>query len=130
MMRLPAAIASAALVLTMPAAAQESSDTGSTISYPAEYFAEYTPLTVNDMLDRVPGIDMILSTGGPNADGDRGLGGSSNILIDGKRLAGKANEARSQLDRISAGQVRHIEIVRGTSSTLDVQNSGQLVNIV
>lgn len=130
MIRLPATIASAALVLTMSAGAQESSDTGSTINYPAEYFAEYTPLTVNDMLDRLPGIDMILSTGGPNADGDRGLGGSSNILIDGKRLAGKANEARSQLDRISADQVRHIEIVRGTSSTLDVQNSGQLVNIV
>lgn len=130
MNRLSAAVASATLLLTMPALAQESSDSGSTVSYAAEYFAEYTPLTVNDMLDRVPGIDMILSTGGPNADGNRGLGGSSNILIDGKRLAGKANEARSQLDRISADQVRRIEIVRGTSSTLDVQNSGQLVNIV
>lgn len=110
--------------------AQQATESDSTINYPAAYFAEYTPLTVNDMLDRVPGIDLILNSGGGNADGDRGLGASANILIDGKRLAGKANEARAQLDRISADQVDHIEIVRGTSASLDVQNTGQLVNIV
>jgi len=45
-------------------------------------------------------------------------------------LAGKANEASSQLDRIAANEVNYIEIIRGSSSDLDVQNSGQLVNIV
>ena len=45
-------------------------------------------------------------------------------------MAGKANEASSQLDRISADQVEYIEIVRGTSADLDVRNTGQLVNIV
>ncbi|MCI5106978.1 MAG: outer membrane beta-barrel protein [Pseudomonadales bacterium] len=110
--------------------AQESSDSDSSVRYPANYFAEFTPLTVNDMLDRVPGIDLILNNRGANADGDRGLGASANILIDGKRLAGKANEARAQLDRISADQVDYIQIVRGTSAELDVQNTGQLVNIV
>ncbi|MEQ8955299.1 MAG: TonB-dependent receptor, partial [Gammaproteobacteria bacterium] len=102
----------------------------STVTYQSDYFAQFSPLTVNDMLDRVPGIDLIVSSGGPNADGDRGLGSSSNILIDGRRLAGKANEARAQLDRISADQVSYIQIVRGTSAQLDVQNTGQLVNIV
>lgn len=111
--------------------AQDGADDDSNVTYPAAFFAQYQPLTVNDMLDRVPGIDLILNAGGgPNIDGDRGLGASSSILIDGKRLAGKANEAREQLNRIAADQVSHIEIVRGTSSTLDVQNTGQLVNIV
>lgn len=45
-------------------------------------------------------------------------------------MAGKANEASSQLDRIAANEVNYIEIIRGSSSDLDVQNSGQLVNIV
>jgi outer membrane receptor for ferrienterochelin and colicin len=113
------------------AEAQGTTEENSTISYPASYFAEYSPLTVNDMLDRVPGISLIIDQDNSNFEPDaRGLGASSQILIDGKRMAGKANEARSQLDRISADQVRSIEIVRGTSSDLDVQNTGQLVNIV
>ena len=113
-------------------AQQQEPEEGSTVTYLANYFAEFNPLTVNDMLDRVPGIDLILNGGGGSrfGGGDRGLGASSQILIDGKRLAGKENEARSQLDRISADQVSRIEIVRGTSSELDVQNTGQLVNIV
>ena len=122
------------LLLGAPLAiAQETNEDNSTVTYPAAYFAGYSPLTVNDMLDRIPGIDMVLqgeigssSFGGSN----RGLGSSSPILVDGKRMAGKSNEARAQLDRISADQVNYIQIVRGTSSELDVQNTGQLVNIV
>ncbi|MBT7678270.1 MAG: TonB-dependent receptor plug domain-containing protein [Gammaproteobacteria bacterium] len=112
---------------------QQETDENSNVTYSANYFAEFNPLTVNDMLDRVPGIDLILEQGFNSSSfggGNRGLGSSAQILIDGKRLAGKANEARSQLDRISADQVESIEIVRGTSSDLDVQNSGQLVNII
>jgi len=112
---------------------QEPDEDDSTATYPAAYFSEYAPLTVNDMLDRIPGIDLILQQQSGSSSfggGSRGLGSSSQILIDGKRMAGKANEARAQLDKISADQVNYIEIVRGTSSDLDVQNTGQLMNIV
>lgn len=110
-------------------------ESDSTVIYPASNFSQYSPVSVNDMLERIPGIDLALE-GDSSAissrfrGGNRGLGGTSRILIDGKRLAGKANEARSQLDRISAEEVAYIEIIRGTSSELDVQNSGQLINIV
>ena len=107
----------------------------STVTYPSSYFSQFAPVSVRDMLDRIPGIDLAL--GNQNdarverfLGGTRGLGGSSQILIDGKRLAGKENEARNQLSRIAAAEVQYIEIVRGTSSELDVQNSGQLINIV
>ena len=111
--------------------AQDSEDDDSTITFPASYFAQFSPTTINDMLDRVPGIELIRAGSGTlAADGDRGLGSESPILIDGKRLAGKASEADSQLARISADEVDYIEIIRGTSSDLDVQNSGQIVNIV
>ncbi len=108
-------------------------ETDSTVTYGADFFQGSGALTVNDMLDRVPGIEMILqasTTSSVSSDGNRGLGATSQILIDGKRMAGKANEARSQLARIPADQVARIEIIRGSSSNLDVQNSNQIVNIV
>ncbi len=85
------------------------------------------------MLLRIPGINLVLDTsrGGFSRfnQQNRGLGGSARILIDGKRLAGKVNEAREQLARIAAEEVDYIEIIRSTSSGLDVQNIGQVVNI-
>ena len=113
--------------------AQSAEEDDSTVRYPASFFAQYGPVSVKDMLNVIPGIGLALEGNVvPTIGGavDRGLGGSDQILINGKRLAGKANEASSQLDRISAGQVQYIEIIRGTSGDLDVRNSGQLVNIV
>ena len=124
-------ISIALLCFSNLAQAQESDNGDSTITFPASYFAQFAPTTIKDMLDRVPGIELIRSGSGSLArDGDRGLGSESSILIDGKRLAGKANEADTQLERISADEVDYIEIIRGTSSALDVQNAGQIVNIV
>jgi outer membrane receptor for ferrienterochelin and colicins len=117
----------------LSASLTQAQESESTVTYGADFFSEYGALTVNDMLDRVPGIEMILQSSGASSvssDGNRGLGASAQILIDGKRLAGKANEARSQLARIPARQVERIEIIRGSSSDLDVQNSSQIVNIV
>jgi len=113
--------------------AQSSDARESTVTYPADYFAQFAPVSVNDMLNRIPGIGLALDedpAGRFGRGNNRGLGAGDQILINGKRLAGKANEARSQLNRITADQVDYIEIVRGTSGDLDVQNVGQLVNIV
>ncbi|PCJ19692.1 MAG: hypothetical protein COA96_16140 [SAR86 cluster bacterium] len=114
------------------AGAQNSSEDDSTITYPASFFSQYGPVSVNDMLNVIPGIGLALESNEVQSfnGANRGLGGSEQILINGKRMAGKANEASSQLDRIPADQVQYIEIIRGTSGDLDVRNSGQLVNIV
>lgn len=115
-----------------PLLAQNEAADDATVTYPAAYFSEYGVVSVNDMLTRIPGIGLALEGNQVPSfgDNDRGLGASSQILINGKRLAGKANEASSQLDRIAAEQVDYIEIIRGSSGDLDVRNSGQLVNIV
>jgi outer membrane receptor for ferrienterochelin and colicin len=121
------AITSASQVL-----AQQASDTlndDSTVVYAADYFAEYSPVSVNDMIDRIPGIGLALNR--RNGGGGRGLGsGEGEILINGQRITGKSNEGRSQLSRISADQVAYIEIIRGTSESLDVRGGGQVVNVV
>lgn len=122
------------------AAAQDNVGEESTVVYPAAYFAEFNPVTAQDMLDRIPGVGSATGGGGfgggprsGGGNGGRGLGsgsGGSQILIDGKRTAGKNNQASGQMDRITAAQVDYIEIIRGTSGELDVRGSGQVINVV
>ncbi len=120
--------------------AQDQPSTGddSTVTYPASYFSQYDPYSVNDMLDRIPGITVARGgggpSGGPGSSGGinrRGLGaGGDQVLINGRRLAGKENEGNNQLSRILARQVQYIEIIRGTSGDLDVRGGNQVINVV
>lgn len=122
-----------------PAQEQVGND-DSTITYPASYFEQFQVNSVNDMLDRIPGINLARGgggggdRGGPGSSGGssrRGLGGGGDqVLINGRRIAGKENEGNSQLSRIPASQVQHIEIIRGTSSELDVRGGSQVINVV
>ena len=127
------------------ALAQSPGDSDSTVVYPANYFTEWSPITAQDMLDRIPGLSSGNGpgSGGPRpggggfsgnpASGGRGFGGGdsgSEILVNGKRTAGKNNQTREQLSRIAANQVREIQIIRGTSGELDVRGSSQVINVV
>lgn len=129
-------LAATALILasaTSSAQDQTPSDIDSTVTYPAEFFAQYEPYSVNDMLNRIPGISVGRGGGGGGGGGGnrRGLGaGGDQILINGRRMAGKENEGNSQLSRIPASQVQYIEIIRGTSGDLDVRGGAQVINIV
>ncbi|HIA59706.1 MAG TPA: hypothetical protein EYO00_07490, partial [Gammaproteobacteria bacterium] len=149
-----------ALVLSLGslASAQDNVGDESTVRYPAAYFEEWAPVTAQDMMDRIPGLNSGGGRGGfggggfrgppggfsgrggshggfsgGSRGGSRGFGGGSGgneILINGKRTAGKNNSTSSQLGRITADQVDYIEIIRGTSGELDVRGSGQVINVV
>lgn len=95
-----------------------------TVIYPASFFQPYNPVSVNDMIDRIPGVSI------RNGGGGRGLGSGGNLLINGQRLAGKDNSPRAHLSRIPAGQVERIEIIRDPSRELSVRGSDQLVNVI
>ena len=120
--------------------AQDSVGDDSTILYPASYFEEFSPINAQDMLDRIPGIGSATGGnggfgrgGGGGGNGGRGFGsgsGGNQILINGKRTAGKNNQTSAQLNRITAEQVDYIELIRGTSGDLDVRGSGQVINVV
>ena len=103
--------------------------TDSTVVYSAEFFAQFNPITANDMLARIPGINI---EGGGDFGGDagRGLGTGGNLLINGQRVAGKDNSASDQLDRITAAEVERIEIIRDTSGALNVRGASEVINIV
>ena len=141
-----------ACMLAPVAIAQDTSGDGSTVVYPASYFAQWETTTAQDMLDRIPGQSGASFGGGgssggggpggpggfgggggnPSAGG-RGLGSGSSgidILIDGKRTAGKNAQTGGLLRRIPATQVQEIQIIRGTSGEMDVRGSGQVINVV
>jgi hypothetical protein len=107
---------------------QTGEEESSTVVYQADYFDQYQPFSVNDMLVRIPGIDVARGGGGESR---RGLGaGGDQILINGRRIAGKGNEGNAQLSRIAATEVEYIEIIRGTSGDLDVRGGSQVINVV
>jgi outer membrane receptor for ferrienterochelin and colicins len=140
---LPRAISLSAVFIlgaTTPLLAQGQpvTEQDSTVTYPASFFTQYQPYSVNDMLERIPGINVARGGGGPQGgpgssggSGRRGLGaGGDQVLINGRRIAGKENEGNSQLARIPASQVDYIEIIRGTSGDLDVRGGNQVINVV
>lgn len=123
----------------LSALGQNTSDDQSVVTYEKEYFTRYNPATLLEMLQRVPGVQSILDAnrggggGGTQRGGqqERGFGsGGDQILINNRRLSGKANDINGTLQRISASQVERVEIIRGASGDLDVQSQGLVVNVV
>ena len=108
-----------------PANADE--DANSTVVYNAEFFAQYSPVTAKDMLDRIPGVSLRNGGGG---GGGRGLGTGGNLLINGQRIAGKDNSASDQLERITAAEVESIEIIRDTTGALNVRGASEVINVI
>ncbi|HEY0963618.1 MAG TPA: TonB-dependent receptor [Pseudomonadales bacterium] len=103
-------------------------DGGSRVIYGPQYFTPYNVVTAGDQLERIPGMQEVLEQGGEE---ERGFGNAgAQILINGKRLAGKSNDVGSALERIQARQVLRIEVIRGTVAGLDVRSQGRVVNIV
>ena len=113
---------------TMERQSKTTINTDSTVVYEAGFFAQYNPVTANDMLERIPGLN--LSNGGSDGGGNRGLGTGGNLLINGQRIAGKNNAAQNQLDRIPAYEVERIEIIRDTSGELNVRGASEVINII
>ena len=93
-------------------------------TYTPADFARFSPKTALDMLNQVPGFSI------KSDDQGRGLGeASTNVLINGERIALKSEGIGDRLQRISADKVERIEIVDG--ATLGIPGlSGQVANIV
>lgn len=92
--------------------------------FPAAFFATYNPITAADMVSRVPGFEL--------RDGDdrRGFGATAgNLLINGERPSSKTVPSEL-LKRIPARNVVRIEVLSGSSASVDVRGQSQVVNVV
>lgn len=129
-------LASGLALLAAPALAQEppaaqvvpvpAQSTGATKAevYEPAFFARFSPKTAADMVNNIPGFEI------SDDSEERGFGqASQNVLINGRRVSGKSNDAATALGRIAADTVVRIEIVDG--ATLDIPGlSGQVANVI
>lgn len=105
----------------------------STVTYDATYFVQFNPVTLADMIRNIPGGNSILSGGGGGGGhrNNRGFGASdTQVLINGRRMSGKANNMTTNLTRIQAVQVERIELIRGNAEGLDIRNEGTIYNVI
>ncbi|MDT0596112.1 TonB-dependent receptor plug domain-containing protein [Glaciecola petra] len=109
---------------------EEEQKLDTTVTYSEEYFAQYQVVTLIDMISLIPGGISILNSLDDNQQ-SRGLGATgAQILIDGKRMSGKANDMETRLARIQANQVLRIDLIRGNAEGLDIRSQGVLINVI
>jgi hypothetical protein len=90
-----------------------------------DFFADQSPNTALDMVNRVPGFAV------QDGDGSRGFEGAvGNILINGARPASKNDTGSSVLGRTLVSQVERIELVRGGAPGIDMQGYSVVVNVI
>ena len=101
------------------------------LSYDEEYFQRFEPLSVGDMMKRVPGVSFQSDIGEYAEPSLRGIGSEyTQILINGRRVTGGTNDNSVVVDRIPAEMVERVEIVRSPSSDIDSQGVGGTLNII
>lgn len=98
--------------------------------YSSDFFMAFSPQTLYDILEKIPGANSIIITMN-NAAQSRGFGSSGDqILINNKRVSGKENNIQQELNNIKAQDVDYVDLIRGTRSDLDVQSNGLVINVV
>ncbi|MBA3510370.1 TonB-dependent receptor [Sphingomonas sp.] len=93
-------------------------------TYTSQTFARFAPRTALDMLQLVPGFVIA------DEEERRGLGAlSQNVLINGRAISGKSNDAIDALSRITVSEVLRIE-VRASASGEGAGIGRQVANVV
>jgi outer membrane receptor protein involved in Fe transport len=101
------------------------------LSYDLEYFQRFEPLTVGDMLKRVPSVAFLSDVLEYDGVRLRGLDpGYTQILINGERIPGAGTDRSFFVDRIPAELVERIEIVRSASADRSGDAIAGTLNIV
>lgn len=103
----------------------------STLVYDLAYFEQFEPLTVGDMLKRVPSVAFLGDVLEYDGVRLRGLDSAyTQILINGKRVPGAGLDRSFFVDRIPAELVERIEIVRSASADRSGDAVAGSLNIV
>lgn len=102
-----------------------------TLSYDEEFFQRFEPVSVGDMMKRVPGVVFSDDIGEYAAPSLRGIGTEyTQVLINGRRVTGGTNDNTVVVDRIPSELVERIEIIRSPSADIDSQGIGGTLNII
>lgn len=90
-----------------------------------DFFADQSPNTAQDMVNRIPGFSI------NDGSGARGFEGAvGNVLINGARPASKNDTGSNVLGRTPAAQVARIELIRGGAPGIDMQGYSVVANVI
>ncbi|MDX1498508.1 MAG: TonB-dependent receptor [Woeseiaceae bacterium] len=95
------------------------------VTYGAAFFARYEPNSALDMVSQVPGFQL---DDGQNVRGFTNAAG--NVLINGQRPSVKQDSPAAILGRIPAGNVVRIELIRGQTTSIDLQGQQVVANVI
>lgn len=130
--KLTACASALALLLGTPAIAQQDDHPASppassaVVDFGPDFFETFNPVTALDMVSRVPGFSL------SNGDSERrGLADSfGNLLINGRRPSNKTIPLGTILQRINAGDVERVELIREPLPQYEMRGHARLVNVV
>src|SRR6185295_3860813 len=109
------------------ARAADAESAGNRVVYEAAFYTTFAPRTALDMVKQTPGF--VLAD--EEEDSRRGYAGAvGNVLIDGRRLGAKSQAPSDVLQRIPAGEVLRIELLRGSEVAGDASGATLLANVV
>lgn len=101
------------------------------LQYGLDFFQQFEPISVGDMLKRTPGVTFGSDVGEYDSPQMRGLGaGYTQVLINGRPVPGASADRAVFVDRIPAEMVERIEVVRSPSADQDSQGVGGTINII
>jgi outer membrane receptor protein involved in Fe transport len=101
------------------------------LTYGREFFERFEPLTVGDMMKRVPSAAFLSDVLEFDAVRLRGLdAGYSQILVNGRKTPGSEADRSFFVDRIPAELIDRIEIVRSPSADRSGEGVAGTLNIV
>lgn len=101
------------------------------LTYGREFFERFEPLTVGDMMKRIPSVAFLSDVLEFDAIRLRGLEpGYSQVLINGRKTPGSEADRSFFVDRIPSELIDRIEIVRSPSADRSGEGIGGSLNIV
>ncbi|HYG26124.1 MAG TPA: TonB-dependent receptor [Caulobacteraceae bacterium] len=106
-------------------------DENPVLSYDLEYFQRFEPVSVGEMLKRVPGVTFTSDVLEFDGVSMRGLPpGYTKVTINGRRAPGGPDDGSFMVDRIPAELVERIEIVRSPTADQPSDGMAGTLNVV
>jgi outer membrane receptor for ferrienterochelin and colicins len=106
-------------------------DANPVLSYDLEYFQRFEPVSVGEMLKRVPGVTFTSDVLEYDGVQMRGLpAGYTQVLINGRRAPGGEADRSFFVDRIPAELVERIEIVRSPRADQPSEGVAGTLNVI
>lgn len=106
-------------------------DVNPVLEYDLEYFQRFEPISVGEMLKRVPGVTFTSDVLEFDGVSMRGLPpGYTKILINGRRAPGGENDGSFFVDRIPAELVERVELIRSPRADEPSDGVAGTLNII